>query len=274
MTSGPDRTAATPLVSVVVLTFNRVQLLAETLKAILGQTYRNLELIVVDNMSADDTPGFLSAITDDRLRFLRNQNHGVLAINRNIGIRSARGTYIAFCDDDDVWLPEKLAQQVAALEATPEAALCFTNTLAVRDPADPGTRVFEKLTQERHFEKLVWTNFICNSSVLLRRSALDQAGLPDEDPSLTPYDDYDLWLRIAANNRLIGIDQPLVRYRVHPQSFGARFANRELIVARVLVGAARKLARRRMAFWCSAMLRRCKYVYSVLRHQMRAKSSA
>lgn len=267
MSAAQPIAGGTPVVSVIVLTFNRATLLAETVDAVLQQTYRDLELIVVDNMSEDDTPRYLESLADPRVRFLRNPNHGVLAVNRNLGIRGALGRYIAFCDDDDTWLPHKLERQIAVLEANPDAALCYTNTLAVRDRSDPGTPVFDKPVRDRLFQRLIWTNFICNSSVLLRRAVLDEVGLPDENPALTPYDDYDLWLRITARKRIIGIDEPLVRYRVHPQSFGARFANREIIVARVLAGAARKLDRHRLAMRCSAMARRLKYLYSTLRHE-------
>ncbi len=262
----PAAASATPLVSVIVLTFDRAGLLAETVRAILGQTYRNLELIVVDNMSDDSTPAYLASIADTRVKFLRNPNHGVLAVNRNLGIRRAQGSYLAFCDDDDIWMPRKLEEQIALLEAEPDAALCYTNAVAVRDGMDEGTPVLSKSVRDRHFDRLIWTNFICNSSVVLRRSVLDSVGQPDENPALTPYDDYDLWLRIAARSRIIGIQEPLVRYRVHQHSFGARFANRELIVARVLAGAARKLGRRRLAIWSSALLRCCMYLYSRSRH--------
>lgn len=258
--------AEAPLVSVVVLTFNRAKLLAETVNAILGQTHRNLELIVVDNMSDDETPSYLKSIADPQVRFLRNPNHGVLAVNRNLGIRHAHGKYVAFCDDDDIWLPTKLEQQVAALEQNSDAALCFTNMLAVRGADDPGYPVFSRSLANRTFNALIWRNFICISSVLVRKEILERFGPLDEDPDLIPYDDYALWLRIASHKKIIGIDEPLVRYRVHPQSFGARFANRELIVARVLAGAAHRLHRRRLAIWCSALLRCLKYLYSRLRH--------
>jgi glycosyltransferase involved in cell wall biosynthesis len=220
-------------------------------------------------MSGDATPAYVSGLADPRVIFLRNANHGVLAVNRNLGIRRAQGKYLAFCDDDDVWLPAKLEQQVSLLETDPQAALCFTNVMAVRGADDPGRRMFSRSFAGADFDALVWRNFICNSSVLVRRSAVEQVGLLDEDPRLTPYEDYHLWLRVAHRSAIRGIDAPLVRYRVHDTSFGAQFAGRHLVVVRVLLSAQRYTATHRLRFWCSAALRFVQHALSALRRGRR-----
>jgi len=91
-----------PCVSVIVTTFKRVKLLSETLDSILAQTFTDFELIVVDNISEDGTREYVTGIADSRVRYFRNANHGVIAVNRNYGIRQSEGKYIAFCDDDDL----------------------------------------------------------------------------------------------------------------------------------------------------------------------------
>lgn len=262
--AAPNMGGNPPLVSVVVLTYNRAQLLAETVAAILAQTYWNLELIIVDNLSSDSTADYVAELTDHRVTCYHNPNHGVLAVNRNLGIREARGKYVAFCDDDDVWLSTKLERQVSVLENSPRVALCFTNTLAVRDSSETGRPMFSRPFGNSTFESLIWRNFICSSSVVVRKAVLDRLGLLDEDPALTPYDDYHIWLRVAHSCGICGIDEPLVRYRVHVSSFGARFAHRDLVVVRVLLSAQRRIGSHRASFWCSAALRYVQYMVSTL----------
>jgi glycosyltransferase involved in cell wall biosynthesis len=266
--AAPNSGEDPPLVSVVVLTYNRARLLPETVHAILAQSYRNLELIIVDNLSSDSTPDYVAGLTDSRVRCYRNPNHGVLAVNRNFGIRQARGKYIAFCDDDDVWLPTKLERQVSVLENSSRVALCFTNTLAVRDSSDTGQLVFSHPFGNSTLNSLIWRNFIGNSSVMVRKAVLDRVGLLDEDPALTPYDDYHMWLRVAHSGEIHGIDEPLVRYRVHGAGFSAQLTHRDLLVVRVLLSARRRIGSRSISFWFSAGLRYIKYLASGLRHRI------
>ena len=102
----------TPLVTVVVTTYNRKELLKETIDSILNQTYTNFELIVVDNFSNYDFLKHVKSFEDKRIIAFQNQNNGIIAVNRNFGIKRANGDYIAFCDDDDLWLPNKLETQI------------------------------------------------------------------------------------------------------------------------------------------------------------------
>ena len=102
----------TPLISVIVTTYNRKELLSTTIKSILNQTYSNLELIVVDNYSGYDFNDYMNSFNDERIKAFQNQNNGIIAINRNFGITKAKGEYLAFCDDDDYWVDEKLEQQI------------------------------------------------------------------------------------------------------------------------------------------------------------------
>lgn len=116
-----------PLVSVVLPTHNRVTLLRDAIASVVAQTYRHWELIVVDDGSTDDTPEVLSAITDHRVRPVRIVHSGNASVARNVGIAAARGSHVAFQDDDDVWLPDKLERQCAALGARPDAAWCYSD---------------------------------------------------------------------------------------------------------------------------------------------------
>lgn len=100
------------MISVVVTTYNRRELLKDTIESILNQTYTDFELIVVDNYSDYDFYGLMESFHTDKIRAFQNINNGVIAVNRNFGIEKARGNYIAFCDDDDLWVPEKLQIQM------------------------------------------------------------------------------------------------------------------------------------------------------------------
>ena len=101
-----------PLVSVIVTTFNRKELLAKTIHSILSQTYKNFELVVIDNLSNYDFFSHIKSFGDDRIVAFQNQNSGIIAVNRNFGIKKAKGEYIAFCDDDDLWHPNKIEEQL------------------------------------------------------------------------------------------------------------------------------------------------------------------
>jgi glycosyltransferase involved in cell wall biosynthesis len=209
--------SAVPVVSVVVLTFNREALLRETIASILAQDFPDLELIVVDNMSVDGTQAYVRGIADPRVRYLRNANGGVLSVNRNLAIRHAAGEFIAFCDDDDLWLPQKLGRQVQAMRAAPGAGLCFTNGVAFRDSEVVIARLVagKKHLARRSFWGLLMENTVPSCSALVRRSALEEVGLFDESPELVAVEDYELWLRIARCFALAFVDEPLVRVRLH-----------------------------------------------------------
>ena len=101
-----------PVVSVIVTTFNRKEYLKETVESILNQSYINFELIIVDNYSDYDFFSHIKSFKDNRIQPYQNSNNGIIAVNRNFGINIAKGEYIAFCDDDDLWLPQKLEMQI------------------------------------------------------------------------------------------------------------------------------------------------------------------
>ena len=205
-----------PCVSVIVTTNKRVKLLAETLNSVLSQTYADFELIVVDNMSEDGTREYVTGITDPRVRHFRNPNFGIIAANRNFGIRQARGKYIAFCDDDDLWFPDKLDRQVKLLEQQAEVALCYTQAEPFMGDKVLAARSSRRRVVRNHFFQLLRGNYFPNSSVLIRNSIFKELGVLSEDSLLR--EDYEMWLRIARQHRLMGIEEALIRYRIHPSN--------------------------------------------------------
>ena len=240
-------------------------MLVETIRSILGQTYSDIELIVVSDGSTDDTPSAVAAFADPRLKFVAQLASGRPSVPRNRGISIARGELIALCDDDDVWCPEKLAKQVELMQRDPSIGLCYTNTATLRNGVISNPRRLRPGEYVRNFRELVWRNYIANSSVLVRRDVFDGVGVFDEDPRLSPFDDYEMWLRIAHRFPIAYIDEPLVNYRVHDANIVARFARRELIAIRVLRAVMNKVDGYRILFGLSILARFGKYLVSALR---------
>lgn len=214
-----------PSVSVVVTTYNRAKLLKETVSHILSQTFTDLELIIVDNMSTDGTDEYVNSIGDSRVRYFKNPNNGIIAVNRNFGIRESIGRYIAFCDDDDLWMPDKLKAQTAFMDANPDVGLSFgyARDFYAQGPGDApqeGTLRFAKKSCDTtdSYEKLLFGNNVATLTVMCRKTFLDEAGLFDEDPAFRTVEDYELWLRLARKSRIACIPQVLGRYRLHSQS--------------------------------------------------------
>jgi len=209
-----------PSVSVIVATYNRKELLGKTICSILSQTFDEFELIVVDDGSTDGTKCIFDMIDDPRIQYIYTNNWGGPARPRNIGIKAARGQYIAFCDDDDIWYPDKLRCQLAALKDRP-FGLCFTNF----DYIDANSKKLDKVHKiKKLFRNPTFNRFvlgggaICNSSVMIRHSVVDAVGLLEEDPELVAMEDYQYWARIIRKYKACCVDKVLVSYRVNSQN--------------------------------------------------------
>lgn len=180
-------------VSVIIPTFNRAHLLAETIDSILKQTFGDFELIVVDNCSSDNTEGVVKAHTDKRIRYFIHQNNGVIAVNRNYGISKAHGQYIAFCDDDDLWMPEKLERQLQEFQKDEHLGLVCSNVINIdRHSNYVGMSGIKSRDKNFTFEGLLQNNSIACSSVLVKMEVLDDVGIMDESPELFTTEDYEL----------------------------------------------------------------------------------
>jgi glycosyltransferase involved in cell wall biosynthesis len=206
-----------PRVSVVVPTHNRRFLVELAVDAVLGQRGVDVELIVVDEASSDGTAEWLDALAerDARLRVIHHASPQGLPAARNAGIRAASASWLAFCDDDDLWAPDKLAAQLVVLEQS-GSAWCTTGTVLV----DPRLEVigFQRVDAATVRADLPWRNPVPGggSSVLARRDLVEDAGLFDE--SLRASEDWDLWCRCAQRSPIAIVDRPLVAYRIGPAS--------------------------------------------------------
>ena len=205
-----------PRVSIVLPVYNAERTLAATLDSVWAQTFGDFELLVVNDGSTDGTGALLAGQSDPRLQVIDGR-HGGASASRNRGVAQARGELVAFLDGDDLWTADKLARQVAALAATPEAALVYSWT----DLIDESGRVIQRgshvVANGRVYPLLASRNFLdCGSTPLVRRSALLAAGPFDE--SLQGGEDWDIWLRLAAEHAFVCVPAVQVHYRVHGSS--------------------------------------------------------
>jgi glycosyltransferase involved in cell wall biosynthesis/2-polyprenyl-3-methyl-5-hydroxy-6-metoxy-1,4-benzoquinol methylase len=198
---------------VIIPAYNEGPLLASAIESALRQTYGNLEVIVVNDGSPDAITRQTAECFGERIVYIERENGGVAAA-RNTGISAARGDLIALLDQDDVWLPHKLATQVAALRAHPHVALAHSSYYLI--DAD-GERIgLQKLPQRewKPLPELLVDVPIASCTTLFPRGLLDEVGL--FDPELAGSDDWDLWLRMAARGySFYCVGEPLAEYRVH-----------------------------------------------------------
>jgi len=194
------------IVSVIIPTFNRGRLLKEAVDSVLAQDYPDFELIVVDDGSVDDSAEILHAY-GQRLNLIQQQNRGVSAA-RNAGIAAASGRYIAFLDSDDLWLPQKLTRQVQFFNLYPDALICQTEEIWMRNGrrVNPGFR--HRKLSGMIFEPSLHLCLVSPSAVMIRRSLFDEVGLFDEN--LPACEDYDLWLRVSCRYPVYLIPAPLI----------------------------------------------------------------
>jgi glycosyltransferase involved in cell wall biosynthesis len=205
-----------PRVSVVVPVYNRQDAIGAALSSATAQTYRSFEIVVVDDGSTDDTAARVAS-SYPSVRLLRLPRNTGVAAARNRGIAAARGELIAFLDSDDLWSPDKLAVQVADLDAHPEAVLSFSDVLCGASGLDQ-PHLGSSFQQDRVLlESFLFGNpIVTPSTVIVRKRHIDAVGVFDEE--LTVGEDRDVWLRLAAAGPIRFLPLPLVRRVVRRDS--------------------------------------------------------
>jgi glycosyltransferase involved in cell wall biosynthesis len=207
--------SAKGLVSVIIPTYNRADLLGEALSSVFAQTYRDFEIVVVDDGSTDNTVEVLRPLEEQGLlRYIYQKNAGEAAA-RNKGLLEAKGRYIAFLDSDDIFEPEKLELQTAYLQNHAEIGLVHSgyikfdnagNNLGYRDASWFSGRIYPQIL-------LYWTTLMAVDTVLISRNVFENVGLFNENLRTGP--DLDMWRRIARKYPFGFINKSLARIRVH-----------------------------------------------------------
>lgn len=187
-----------PLVSIIMPTYNRASFLKRTLEAILTQTYKNFELIIVNDASSDNTEEIILEFIkrDSRIKYLKNKQNLKITKSLNYGLSQAKGIYIARADDDDRWIDnQKLEKQVKFLEENKDYVLVGTGAITVNES---GKKLFSYLQPETDLEirkKILFANPFVHPSVVFRKSVLKKIGLYDKDAPNA--EDWDLWFRMG-----------------------------------------------------------------------------
>jgi glycosyltransferase involved in cell wall biosynthesis len=203
-------------ISVVIPTYNSAAYLPAAIESVLNQTLPPLEVIVVDDGSTDESAAAVRRF-GDRIRWVSQENRGPAAA-RNRGLSLARGDLVAFLDADDVWLPEKLAEQAIVFAENPQIGLVHSNfwfmDLKTGERSLPVRR--EEPLRGRCYEDLVLRGCAIHiSTVIVRRDDLAATGGFDERIRRASAEDYDLWIRLARRHEVAYVDRPLALYRVH-----------------------------------------------------------
>ncbi len=222
-------------ISTVIPLFNGETYIARALDSVLSQRYANFEIIIIDDGSTDQSVAQIGKyLGDARVKYLSQENAGVAAA-RNTGIRHATGEYIAFLDQDDLWLPDKLALQVAYMEQHPEVALVHSDMAfidGIGSTLDAPDWAWVQETYGHCMRELFMGNSIATLTALVRRTCLDAVGLLRQ--VLAPADDWDLWLRLAARYPFGFIPEVTGCYRVHAGNESRKLVQMLLAETRVV----------------------------------------
>lgn len=210
----------TPIISVIVPVYNIARYIASTLQSALSQTYRDFEVIVVDDGSTDDTPRIVESFVQSsggRVCLLRQSNHGCGAA-RNTALDKARGQWIALLDGDDIWQPDKLEKQLTLASRNPRAGLIYCHTEYI-DEQDCLILNYPRPNRSYRGQaviELFCEYFLLLPGVIFRHEIIDRVGL--FDPSLRVGEDYEFFLRVLAVTEIDLVEEPLLKRRVIPNS--------------------------------------------------------
>lgn len=211
-------------VSVIVTTYNRKELLRQTINSILHQTYNNFELIVVDNYSDYDFIDFINSFNDIRLKPFRNKNHGIIAVNRNYGISKAIGDFIAFCDDDDKWYPNKLEEVYNFIINNANTDVIGHDLIQYNKNTGVKRRVIcGPVVPEFYSDLLIHGNRFMYSGMVVKREAMVNNNIKfDESKEAVSVEDYDLWLQLVLHGaQFCCLNIPLGEYLLDTHNFSA-----------------------------------------------------
>jgi len=207
------------MVSVIIPTYNRSKLLRRAIQSVLAQTYQDIELIVVDDGSTDDTRGGVEGFNDSRIRYIQHgENKGANAA-RNTGVKATNGEYINFLDDDDELFPEKLERQIGKLRGVPNSVgLIYCRAYYSMEGQKDATCPAPSLRGNLHLH-LLKKNLFLLMTPLIRKECFQKAGLFDE--ALPGCQDWDMWIRIAKYFEFDFIPDILAKYHVHGEQISA-----------------------------------------------------
>jgi len=214
-----------PVVSVVMSTYNREKYICDAIKSVLDQTYKDFELVIIDDGSTDETLKKINFFKDDRIKYYYQDNAGQNSA-RNAGINLSHGKYIAMIDSDDIWHKDKLKKQVEILDKNHDIGLVYCGTVFIDE--NNGSVYKKPLVGYKGdiLDKLLMTNFLYNGSCpLFRKNCTEKVGL--FDTSFKRMTDWEFYLRFSIYYKFWGIEEYLLYYRIHNSTMSNDFRNYE-----------------------------------------------
>lgn len=239
-------------VSVIVPVYNGEKYIREAIDSILNQSYKDFEVIVIDDGSKDNTLSIVKEY-DGKIRWKSQENKGQASAT-NEGVKMAEGEYVAYLDADDVCMPERLEVQVKYLDNHLNVGLVYSSYYQMNSVGE-----IKRITKARPHDNfvLLQKDYIARSTVMHRKKCLDEVGLFDE--SISGDDDWDMWIRISEKFGVDYVERPLVKYRVHREQISLlrpkKLAYRRYTIMRIIEKAC---ARRKNSFWLKIKLLRAK----------------
>jgi glycosyltransferase involved in cell wall biosynthesis len=217
-----------PVVSVIIPTFNRAGYIAQAISSVLTQKFHDVEILVIDDGSEDETEAVVGGIADDRVHYVKILHSGHPSVPRNVGIEASTGKYIAFLDSDDYWLPEKLSLQVPLMEKHSEINISFANVITFDEFSEREIELRYRFSRNGNPRfRLLFRNFIPVITVIIQKAFLDNHNLRfNEQPYARALEDYDLWLRCAFEGGIFRfINRALAKHRLHPNQISHESSN-------------------------------------------------
>lgn len=210
-----------PLVSVIVPVYNGESFIKETINSILNQTYKNLEIIIIDDCSSDASRDIIDSYDDERIRKIYLKKNRNVCYSGNVGFREATGKYVALIGHDDIWKPEKIKKQVSFLEEHPQCSVCFTWADIIDEDFRIANRensgLYNLFSTDNHSQSM-WNqklfcggNVFCAPSACIRMTCLRNVGVYRY--ALVQLQDYDLWMRLATSGSFYVLQEKLTFYR-------------------------------------------------------------
>ena len=236
-------------ISVIIPTYNRAHLIAKAISSVLDQTYHDFELIVVDDGSTDNTMEVINGFNDPRIRYIRHDKNKGAAAARNTGIKAAIGSYIAFQDSDDEWLPDKLEKQLQAFnDASPKVGVVYSGVWRIVE----GNKIIytgypdkKKEDGDLHYS-LLKKGTIYLQSAMIKKECFDKAGMFDEE--IPAAEDWELWIRISKYYHFKYVKEPLTQIYYTPGSLATEIDKNVIAFQLILMKHQSDLKRDRRLF--------------------------
>ena len=213
-----------PYFSIVMPNYNHGHLIGESIQSVLNQDFDNWELIIIDNNSTDDSEQIIKSFKDSRINFYTIKNQGIIAKSRNLGIKKAKGEWIAFLDSDDIWYKNKFSF-LHNLTNQNFDIICSNEYKVDKNLNQRSVLHYEMKSQNPYHELLIKGNSLSTSATIVKKSFLLQKNLLfDEDKNFITVEDYDLWIRSAFNKaKFYFCNKILGEYRIHFDNNSKRY---------------------------------------------------